>query len=117
LGDLVAQANGRDGIAASLHGSFSSPPKTLSPAAIKLFEEARDCGKELGIDLSWRSSGGTCDGNRLAAAGLPLIDTMGPVGGDLHSPSEYLIPDSIAQRAKLTAMLLMRAAQGRESAA
>jgi glutamate carboxypeptidase len=117
LRKLVAEANQRNGIAANLHGTFSSPPKTLNQPAIELFEAARACGKELGIEINWRSSGGTCDGNRLAAAGLPLIDTMGPVGGDLHSPTEYLIPGSIAQRAKLTAMLLMRIAAGGGSAA
>jgi glutamate carboxypeptidase len=106
---LIAEANKGDGITATLHGSFSSPPKTLDTASLKLFESVRSCGRELGMELNWRPSGGTCDGNRLAAAGLPLIDTMGPVGGDLHSPSEFLIPDSIAQRAKLTALLLMRA--------
>ena len=110
LSELVAQANQSDGISATLHGSFSSPPKPLDARTLELFETARSCGRELGMDLTWRSTGGTCDGNRLAAAGLPLIDTMGPVGGDLHSPSEYLISESIAQRAKLTAMVLMRAA-------
>lgn len=108
--ELVADANRQDGIVATLHGSFSSPPKALDAASLGLLGWARECGQKLGMDLSWRPSGGTCDGNRLAAAGLPLIDTMGPVGGDLHSPSEYLLPQSIAQRAKLTAMLLMRAA-------
>jgi glutamate carboxypeptidase len=110
LSELVAKANESDGISAMLYGSFTSPPKTLDTPTLKLFESARLCGRELGMDLSWRSSGGTCDGNRLAAAGLPLIDTMGPVGGDLHSPTEYLIPESITQRAKLTASLLVRAA-------
>jgi glutamate carboxypeptidase len=110
LSNLVAQANQSDGISATLSGSFSSPPKPLDPRTLDLFESARLCGRELGLDLTWRSTGGTCDGNRLAAAGLSLIDTLGPVGGDLHSATEYLIPESILQRAKLTAMVLMHAA-------
>jgi glutamate carboxypeptidase len=109
--DLIADANQREGIVATVHGSFSSPPKALDSASLGLLQAARECGAALGLDLSWRSSGGTCDGNRLAAAGLPLIDTLGPVGGDLHSPTEYLLPDTISQRAKLTAMLLMRMAR------
>jgi glutamate carboxypeptidase len=110
LRQLVAEVGARDGIVATLYGSFSSPPKLLDEASLGLFEAARGCGRQLGIEINWRASGGTCDGNRLAAAGLPVIDTMGPVGGDLHSPSEYLIPQSIAERAKLTALFLMRAA-------
>jgi glutamate carboxypeptidase len=108
---LIAEANQQDGIRASLHGSFSSPPKPLDEGSQGLLKLARDCGSDLGLNLRWQSSGGTCDGNRLAAAGLPLIDTMGPIGGSLHSPGEYLIPQSIAERAKLTAMLLLRVAQ------
>jgi glutamate carboxypeptidase len=110
LENLVARANQADGISATLHGTFSSPPKPLDDASRRLFEEARSCGHEIGVDLTWRSSGGTCDGNRLAAAGLPLIDTLGPVGGALHSPLEYLLPHTLAQRAKLTASLLARLA-------
>ena len=112
--ELIAEANQRDGITATLHGSFSSPPKLLDAGSIKLLESARICGEQLGMELRWQSSGGTCDGNRLAAAGLPLIDTMGPVGGALHSVGEYLHPQSIAARAKLTAVLLMRAARRHE---
>ena len=64
------------------------------------------------MTLSWRSSGGASDGNKLAAAGLPVVDTMGPRGGNLHSPQEYLLLDSLAERAKLAALVLIRLAEG-----
>ena len=41
-------------------------------------------------------------------AGLPVVDSLGPVGGDLHSDREYLHVPSLVERAKLTALLLMR---------
>ena len=50
--------------------------------------------------------------NKIAAAGLPVVDTMGPRGGNLHSPQEYLLLDSLAERAKLSALLLMKLASG-----
>jgi glutamate carboxypeptidase len=53
-----------------------------------------------------------CDGNRLAAAGLTNVDTMGVRGGDIHSPNEYLLIDSLTERAKLSALLLMKLASG-----
>jgi glutamate carboxypeptidase len=59
-----------------------------------------------------RDSGGTCDGNRLAAAGLPNLDSLGPRGGNLHSPDEFLLLDSLTERAKLSAILLTRLAAG-----
>ena len=47
-----------------------------------------------------------------AAAGLPTVDTLGPRGGELHSPREYLLLDSLTERAKLAALLLMKLAAG-----
>jgi glutamate carboxypeptidase len=109
--ELIATANGSDGIQATLHGSFASPPKPLDDGSKKLLTTIADCGKSLGMNITWRSSGGSCDGNRLAAAGLPVVDTLGPVGDFLHSPREYVVPSSIAERAKLVAILLMRLTQ------
>jgi glutamate carboxypeptidase len=52
-----------------------------------------------------------CDGNRLVAAGLPTIDTMGPRGGNLHSDSEFIVLDSLVERASLSAMVLLKLGQ------
>ena len=46
-----------------------------------------------------------CDGNNIAAAGTPVIDTMGVRGGAIHSAEEYMIVDSLAERAARIAML------------
>jgi glutamate carboxypeptidase len=112
INDLVQQASQRDGISVKLHGGFHSPPKPLDPKSSKLFDLAVACGKELGLNLQIHPSGGACDGNRLASAGLPVIDTLGPRGGNLHSDQEYLVIESLAERAKLTAMVLMQLAFG-----
>ena len=70
------------------------------------------CGKTLDIPIGWQPSGGVCDGNNLAEHGLPNIDTMGVRGGNIHSDQEYLIVDSLLERSRLTALLLMRLASG-----
>ena len=70
------------------------------------------CSRELGIPITWRSSGGASDGNKLAAAGLPVIDTLGPIGAHLHSPSEYLVLPSLQERAKLATLILLKLATG-----
>jgi glutamate carboxypeptidase len=101
-----------DGISAELHWTSACPPKPVDDATQRLFDAIADCGKELGLNLSWRPTGGVCDGNRLAAAGLPTIDTLGVRGGDLHSPSEYVLLDSLVERASLSAMLLLKIAAG-----
>lgn len=110
---LVRRCGERDGITAALHGGFTAPPKPLDDATERLLEAIGRCGSDLGMSLRWRESGGVCDGNRLAAAGLPTVDTLGVVGGAIHSSDEYVLLDSITQRAKLTALLLLRFAAGR----
>jgi len=52
-----------------------------------------------------------CDGNNIAACGVPVVDTMGVRGGNIHSSDEFLIVDSLAERAKLSALTIMRIAQ------
>ena len=109
LATLTAEFNGREGYGLTIHGSFTAPPKPSNPDLMKLVS---DCGRELGMQLHWRPSGGTCDGNRLSAAGLPNVDSLGPRGGGMHSPGEFLITESLTERAKLTALLLMKLAAG-----
>jgi glutamate carboxypeptidase len=79
----------------SLHGGFTRPPKPLDPATTRLFEFVGRCGTDLGQSIGWRDSGGVCDGNIIAAQGVPVVDTMGVRGGAIHSAAEYLIVDSL----------------------
>lgn len=93
------------------HGGFGQPPKPVDDQAEKLFELVKKCGKMLNIDISWRSTGGVCDGNNIAACGVPVVDTMGVRGGAIHSSDEFLITDSLSERARLAALTLMHIAQ------
>ncbi|GAA0690286.1 hydrolase [Marinobacterium maritimum] len=110
LDRLLAEINDRDGISIELHGGFGRKPKKLSGANQKLFELARDCGAELGMSIAWLPTGGCCDGNNLAAAGIPNIDTLGVRGGKIHSADEYMFVSSLTERAKLSALILMKLA-------
>ncbi len=112
LSDLAAALDARDGLRAEVHGGFTSPPKLLDDRALALLGHVADCGQDLGLSLPWRSSGGVCDGNKLAGAGLPNIDTLGVRGGAIHSAREFLLLDSLTERARLTALLLSRLAGG-----
>lgn len=94
-----------------IHGGFGRPPKPLDAPALRLFELVRACGSELGVPIEWRPTGGVCDGNNIAARGVPVIDTMGARGGAIHSPDEFLIVDSLVERARLSTLLLLRLAQ------
>ncbi|MEM6561178.1 MAG: hydrolase [Planctomycetota bacterium] len=95
----------REGITAELHGAFFSPPK---PACEPLLDLVIDCGKSLGLDIGKRDTAGVCDGNKLAAAGLRNVDTMGVIGGGLHSHDEWCSVDSLRSRGELLANVLKR---------
>jgi glutamate carboxypeptidase len=108
---VAAVAAGRD-VRIVIHGGWGRPPKPLDPAAEKLFALVASCGAELGQSIGRRDSGGVCDGNNIAACGIPVVDTMGVRGGAIHSDSEYLIVASLAERARLSALTILRLAQG-----
>lgn len=95
-----------------LHGGLTRPPKPLTPAAEALFGLVRQCGEALGQPISWIPSGGVCDGNNIAALGVPVVDTMGVRGGAIHSDEEYLLVPSLAERAALSALVLHRLSGG-----
>lgn len=122
--DAAAQARGRAGIDAAVaavaaghdvlicvHGGFTRPPKPLDAQQRRLFDLVKACGTALGLNLGWRDTGGVCDGNNLAATGLAVVDTMGVRGGAIHSSDEFLCADSLEERARLAALVLMRVAQ------
>ena len=95
-----------------LHGGFGRPPKPMDAKAERLFGLVRQCGADLGLPIGWRDTGGVCDGNNIAACGVPVVDTMGVRGGSIHSDAEFLLTDSLAERARLSALALWRIARG-----
>jgi glutamate carboxypeptidase len=98
-------------VEAHRHGHFARPPKPLDANQLRLFELVKAVGADLGLPIGWRDAGGVCDGNNLAATGLAVVDTLGVRGGAIHSAEEYLIVESLKERAQLAALLLMRIAR------
>ena len=109
---LAAEVAGAHDVAIACHGGFGRPPKPIDAKAERLFRLVRDCGTDLGQSIGWQATGGVCDGNNIAACGVPVVDTMGVRGGAIHSADEYLITASLAERAALSALTLHRLAQG-----
>lgn len=111
LRDAMAAVAREHDVHCHLHGGFNRPPKPLDEPATRLFELVRDCGALLGIAIDWKATGGVCDGNNIAACGVPVVDTMGPRGGAIHSADEFLIVDSLPERARLSALTMLRLAE------
>jgi glutamate carboxypeptidase len=97
-------------VAIEIHGGFGRPPKPLTRAAEALFNLVKQAGADLGQAIEWQPSGGVCDGNNIAACGVPVVDTMGVRGGKIHSAEEYLIVESLPERAALSALTILRLA-------
>jgi glutamate carboxypeptidase len=111
IDESTASVAREHGVIMHVHGGFGRPPKPMDDKAESLFAFVRQCGAELGIDLSWRDTGGVCDGNNIAACGVPVVDTLGARGGAIHSADEFLIVDSLPERARLSALALLRLAE------
>ncbi|MEO1040316.1 MAG: hydrolase [Pseudomonadota bacterium] len=109
---LVAAVNQRDGITADLHGGFTRPPKPMTPANAQVFEWTRAAGQAIGLDIRWKDTGGVCEGNNLWASGCPNVDTLGVCGADIHSHDEIAKLSSFSERARLSAVMLMKFARG-----
>ena len=50
--------------------------------------------------------------DHLAAAGLPNLDALGPLGDKLHSAEEFVVVPTLAERARLCARVLTKLATG-----
>lgn len=79
---------------------LTKQPKPFSQDLFKSFEYLSP--------LTTRESGGLSDGNILAEVGIPCIDTLGVIGGNLHTPDEYMEIESMVERAKLVFLFLNR---------
>jgi glutamate carboxypeptidase len=112
LAALIRAIETDQGVAITRHGGITRPPKPVDARAQALFDLVADTSAALGRPLGWQASGGVCDGNNIAACGVPVVDTMGVRGGAIHSPDEYLIASSLSERAALSAAVLHRLASG-----
>ncbi|KTD11032.1 carboxypeptidase G2 and to acetylornithine deacetylase/succinyl-diaminopimelate desuccinylase [Legionella gratiana] len=110
--DKIIQQLKRPDYSLNLYGSFDRPVKRINSGTERLFHRIQHIGKELGISIDWKDSGGCCDGNNLAKHGVPVLDTLGVRGGKIHSEEEYILLDSLPERAALSTLLLLDLAQG-----
>ena len=107
---IVATVAAEHDVTIDTHGGFGRPPKPMTPEAEALFKLVRAAGADLGQTIGWQATGGVCDGNNIAACGVPVVDTMGVRGGKIHSMEEYLIASSLAERSALSALTILRLA-------
>ncbi len=96
------------GIGVEVRRMAGHPPMEKSPATARLAGLATEIAGELGFALRDAATGGASDANTTAAAGLPSLDGLGPIGGDDHSADEWLDLASVVPRTALLAALIAR---------
>lgn len=105
------------GTRVAVSGGIKKGPMEKTTAAAYLVELLQEVAAQLGISFKDVQTGGNSDGNHMGELGIPVLDGLGPIGGDDHSPSEYLDADSIVPRTALLAGLIAAAATRRDELA
>jgi glutamate carboxypeptidase len=95
-----------DGIVLRYEDLGGPPPFERTPPVGRLAEAAVALGAALGHDFGEAVAGGVSDGSWTASHGIPTLDGLGPVGGDDHSPDEYVETASFATRCGVVAGLV-----------
>mgnify|MGYP001943864576 FL=1 len=108
---IIERFEQREGFHLQLLGGFGRMPKSLNAKQLRLFRYVQTLAAQLNQPLKWHHTGGCCDGNNLAAAGLINVDTLGVRGLNIHTPQETIELNSLTERSQLTALILLRLAQ------
>ncbi|MEW5722829.1 MAG: M20/M25/M40 family metallo-hydrolase [Thermodesulfobacteriota bacterium] len=89
-----------------LHRTHVRPAMPRSPLNVKLFKEAAAVARTLDLSLKEEARLGASDANILTAAGLPVLDGLGPVGENDHSLDERVVRESLFERIEFLVHLL-----------
>lgn len=103
---LALKIEEEEGVKLTLSLEKTTPPKPFDSKTLTLYNSIEGTAKRLDTPLSLRESGGVSDGNLTASVGLATIDTLGVIGGNLHTDKEYMVIKSLTERAKLVFLFL-----------
>ena len=106
--DRFAEAVDEAALDVELIWASTRPPKIRTEHLDRLLSDVEEVSNELEMVIVPENTGGCCDGNDLAAAGLVNVDSLGIQGGGIHSPDEFADVDSIPGRAAMVAEVLRR---------
>ena len=106
---MLALAGDMDGVEFIVERGVTRPVwEPDQPGTMQMFDIANDIAGEMGFALTPVSTGGGSDGNFTGAMGIPTLDGIGVRGDGLHTLNEHIEIDSLSERARLMAGLLMR---------
>jgi glutamate carboxypeptidase len=94
-------------------GGLNRPPLELTEVNARLWREAQERLKELGLALEGAVVGGGSDGNFTSAIGVPTLDGLGCCGAGPHARNEHIRVRETLERVALLAALLNPEASSR----
>lgn len=102
---IAAEPNPRISIQYTIPSA--APPMQPDETALALADHIVATAARLGQPVTTETRWGASDGNMISDLGTPVIDGLGPRGGNDHCEQEYIFPESLSERAVLlTASLL-----------
>ena len=78
-----------------------TPPLEITRASMELFARVSDIAAGLGMTLKGGKTGGGSDGSVASAAGIPVLDGLGPDGNGIHAENEHVLISSLVERTAL----------------
>jgi glutamate carboxypeptidase len=103
--EAIAAAEEIPGTRAELRLWLHRPPMPWTPATDRLVALVAECAAEMDTAIDTIATMGGSDANLLAAQGLPALCGLGPVGGAVMTPGEYIELPTLGERAALVAAL------------
>ena len=94
------------GAGVEVSGGLGRPPMPES-ASTSLFAVAQVAAANAGLaPVTGIAVGGGSDGNFTAALGVPTLDGLGAIGGGAHADHEFVLVDTMVDRARLVAAIV-----------
>jgi glutamate carboxypeptidase len=95
-----------EGVSLEVRGGLNRPPMPRDERMAAAFRKAQEIARGLGLEVGEGGSGGGSDANFVAPLGVPVLDGLGPLGDGQHTGGEYVVIESIPERAALLGALL-----------
>ncbi|HYF56713.1 MAG TPA: M20 family metallopeptidase [Salinarimonas sp.] len=104
--EAIVAASAVPGVTArmTIKGEFN--PLVQDEGGRALFDAYRAAMATVGLAVEGEFAGGCADSGFTASVGCPTICAVGPVGGNAHSPEEWLAVDSLVPRAQGMALAI-----------
>ena len=100
-----------EGVEATVHADNENAAMPRRESTERLVRLANDIAGELGFSVPGAETGGVSDANVVAGVGTPVLDGLGPVGGDDHGPAEWVDLATAPNRIALLAGLIARSGE------